>query len=348
MTKPPPLPVQGTFPARKYTDLQLTEDLLDRIHGLLRYPRGAPGALVRKEQAELTPAEQKAFNAAIKKLWTTRDPADPTYHRYDRIVNIHGDMMYAKHTVPMVMGLSSAGQVVPYPLAGLYKFLPWHRAYLYAFEQELRRIDPSVVVPYWDWTKSRALPAWVEVPSVEMHDIMGQPYTVTRSPGSPSALPREEGPTGVRSIMTQHTYTTFTLLLEMFPHNSVHTWVGGTDGTMSDPMISPADPIFWLHHGNIDRLWAIWQKHNPGEHPTFPPGQDVMGPWTLRYDQLAHTNQLGYRYAVEELTPPVEDHPVLAAEGVLRQAVDQAGDAKAAAAANLDERLRREAKARKR
>ncbi|KAI1848861.1 hypothetical protein JX266_005289 [Neoarthrinium moseri] len=41
-------------------------------------------------------------------------------------------------------------------------------------------------------------------------------------------------------------------------HNAIHTYTGG-NGQMSSPPVSSFDPIFWLHHTNIDRLFAIWQ-----------------------------------------------------------------------------------------
>jgi hypothetical protein len=77
-------------------------------------------------------------------------------------------------------------------------------------------------------------------------------------------------------------------------HNRVHLWVGGGAnqnawGTMvwAD---SPNDPVFWLHHCNIDRLWTEWQRQHPGEpyHPgggvgdSGPVGHnlvDSMQPW---------------------------------------------------------------------
>ena len=39
-------------------------------------------------------------------------------------------------------------------------------------------------------------------------------------------------------------------------HNAVHIWVGGDMG----PGTSPNDPIFFLHHCNVDRIWAKWQE----------------------------------------------------------------------------------------
>ena len=34
-------------------------------------------------------------------------------------------------------------------------FLPWHRAYLYYFEQALQDLAPGVTLPWWDWTAER-------------------------------------------------------------------------------------------------------------------------------------------------------------------------------------------------
>ena len=48
-------------------------------------------------------------------------------------------------------------------------------------------------------------------------------------------------------------------------HNRVHIWVGGDMG----PGTSPNDPVFFLHHCNIDRLWALWQHAHPSS-PYLP------------------------------------------------------------------------------
>ena len=39
-------------------------------------------------------------------------------------------------------------------------------------------------------------------------------------------------------------------------HNSVHRWVAGD----MLPATSPNDPVFFLHHCNVDRMWAKWQE----------------------------------------------------------------------------------------
>lgn len=81
-------------------------------------------------------------------------------------------------------------------------------------------------------------------------------------------------------------------------HGNVHIAVGRTTGTMAGAS-SPADPIFWLHHANVDRIWALWQKSPKGANPPtlakklqpatgFPvkfgiPIADVLDPNTLGY-----------------------------------------------------------------
>lgn len=42
------------------------------------------------------------------------------------------------------------------------------------------------------------------------------------------------------------------------PHNSIHDILGGDGGNMSDISISAFDPIFWLHHCNMDRFFYNW------------------------------------------------------------------------------------------
>ncbi|OCL10974.1 Di-copper centre-containing protein [Glonium stellatum] len=46
-------------------------------------------------------------------------------------------------------------------------------------------------------------------------------------------------------------------------HGGGHYGVGGTYGEMGDLYASPSDPIFWLHHANLDRVWWSWQMRNP-------------------------------------------------------------------------------------
>jgi tyrosinase len=100
-------------------------------------------------------------------------------------------------------------------------------------------------------------------------------------------------------------------------HNRVHLWVGGVwdfknkrgpeQGTMS-LNTSPNDPVFWLHHANIDRLWSQWEQiHGEQYKPVSGSrrGQnlnDTMWPYrTVGIEttiaELLDINTLGYTYA---------------------------------------------------
>ncbi|KAJ6260068.1 Tyrosinase [Drechslerella dactyloides] len=46
-------------------------------------------------------------------------------------------------------------------------------------------------------------------------------------------------------------------------HDLIHVLVGGNDGHMTSVPYSAFDPIFWIHHCNVDRLYAIWQVNFP-------------------------------------------------------------------------------------
>lgn len=80
-------------------------------------------------------------------------------------------------------------------------------------------------------------------------------------------------------------------------HNRVHVWVGGS----MLPMSSPNDPIFMLHHCNVDRIWAYWQlthaRRSDGTLTDQYPARgaagvghnfdDIMMPWDGRADPRA-------------------------------------------------------------
>jgi tyrosinase len=94
--------------------------------------------------------------------------------------------------------------------------------------------------------------------------------------------------------------------------NMVHGWVGGLlspseasvkiRGTMLLPT-SPNDPVFFLHHANIDRLWAEWQAMHPDK--TYEPksayagnnADSPMAPFgAVTPRHVEDAQNLGYRY----------------------------------------------------
>ena len=181
-------------------------------------------------------------------------------------------------------------------------FLPWHRGYLASFEAVIARQVANLggpedwALPYWDYSESlaanpnaRLLPPafrdrlladgsanalWSRrafavngdfglVPSVvDLAALTFQNFTSSQ-PGVPSGF---GGPvTGFNPGGGDNG------ALESVPHNRVHTRLGGSNGFMAFPDTAALDPIFWLHHCNVDRLWEVWRNQGPGfANPTAP------------------------------------------------------------------------------
>jgi tyrosinase len=79
-------------------------------------------------------------------------------------------------------------------------------------------------------------------------------------------------------------------------HNRVHVWVGGD----MLPSSSPNDPVFFLNHCNVDRIWSAWQEAYP-ESPYLP-------------DQTESEDLLGHRIDDEmdaQLSAPVTPRQML-------------------------------------
>jgi hypothetical protein len=100
-------------------------------------------------------------------------------------------------------------------------------------------------------------------------------------------------------------------------HNAAHMWVGGS----MMPPTSPNDPVFFLHHANVDRIWANWlrQWFKSGKDDYLPVSggptghnlTDGMFPWgaSSTPESVLDTFALGYWYddapapAVSSLNP---------------------------------------------
>ncbi|KAI8922675.1 hypothetical protein BC831DRAFT_404713, partial [Entophlyctis helioformis] len=91
---------------------------------------------LRKEWRQLSDSERSAYLTAVKKLKARpRGPsagASIASWNYDQFVITHLENVDTAH--------------------GIAAFLPWHRLFINGFEAALRTIDPSVTLPYWDWT----------------------------------------------------------------------------------------------------------------------------------------------------------------------------------------------------
>jgi tyrosinase len=151
------------------------------------------------------------------------------------------------------------------------RFLPWHRIYLLRMEELLMSVDPTVCIPYWKSSQEQAFPAWL-LGFTPIVNLISGPHTVTRNIGAFAFLPNAAD---VATAMANGTFNTFAPALEGI-HNSGHVWVGGSMGGIPT---APADPVFWMHHAEIDRIWSVWQVANPGQNPALAGAAAIMDPW---------------------------------------------------------------------
>ncbi len=165
------------------------------------------------------------------------------------------------------------------------EFALWHRAYLHFFERHLRLMadDPVLALPYWDYgsEEGRVFPAiyapqFLDRAKAELNPLYHPNREVSFARGllEISAAIGQAPKTAAASTFfhavgapgfggdTQDSERTQIGLLEQRPHNDIHLAVGGViddaNGAMAEITTAAFDPVFWVHHANIDRLWAQW------------------------------------------------------------------------------------------
>ena len=181
---------------------------------------------------------------------------------------------------------------------GLDAFLPWHRAYLLDLERELQVIDPSVALPYWrfDAPAPRLFsPDFVGAPAGAPSALGGPPpvlsaanplrsWTIDGAPWvdrHPRFADPRTGPASPqqgRTVLDERTLLLFAAqedlayayeddpdqrpgfrdILEGNPHGAAHVSFAGY---IRSPGTAAGDPLFFLLHCNVDRIWAQWQWH---------------------------------------------------------------------------------------
>ena len=207
---------------------------------------------VRKNANALTESERDRFLSALVVLNQNGDFVDfQNVHINDTSLEIHGRSC----------------------------FLPWHRLYLLDLERKLQRIDPSVSLPYWRFDQA--------APDVFARDFMGEAdatglvqfsstnpmvnWRLTIFGGSSGRIRRtplfdtatepaniENNEMQTLNLGTSDSRTNFQNFerMEEDPHGSAHVSFNGQVSSIGQ---APADPLFFMLHCNVDRLWAKWQ-----------------------------------------------------------------------------------------
>lgn len=227
---------------------------------------------IRKNANNLNSNERAEFVSAVKTIKSAGI--------YDQFVLRHANaIMSAIHRCPA--------------------FLPWHRRFIWDFEQELQRVsgNPNLGLPYWNWPEGGANASMWDANLLGGNGDTGtrivsngpfrsgewmivdssgvQAGPLRRAFGQESwatSLPTQQEIDQVLAIIpydvspwNTNSNPSFRNEIEGFRgpnlHNRGHGWVGGS----MLPMTSPNDPVFFMHHCMVDKMWHEWQLRFPNQ-----------------------------------------------------------------------------------
>jgi tyrosinase len=250
---------------------------------------------VASDEAENDIDSYRKAVEAMKKL-TQNQPSNPLgWLRQARIHGTSGSFNKCRH--------------------GTWFFAPWHRAYVFYFEEIIRELSDNeeFALPYWNWSETHSIPAAFWGNNNALNESS---RGVTQgSKISQDDLDEFVGPSVVSNIVDLPDFESFggdfgsgqsaSGELEVTPHNFVHRWV---EGVMASGE-SPLDPIFWLHHCNVDRLYSEWLRGDGHASPSaatwrnqafndFSNRQGQAAGSAFNCENMLNTDNLHYRYDV--------------------------------------------------
>ncbi|KAK1757917.1 putative tyrosinase [Echria macrotheca] len=272
--------------------------------------------LVRKEWRTLSTPEKRSYITAVKCLLAKPSQTTPfnttgTFSRYDDLVYTHiqqtFQMHYTGHFLAWHRYFTAVYESLLRDECGYTGAQPY-------WDWTLDAVSPAAYVasPVFDpVTGFGGNGPWVETAPDDPFNVPGRtgggcvsdgPFAgaddlVHLGPGdsvayNPQCLRRDLSPSfasrwlsldQTRLTLSQGDFGWFSRVVEGMPsfdasgiHGGGHYGVGGRWGQMGDLYASPCDPIFFLHHANLDRVWWSWQKMDLKKRLT-----DISGPIEL-------------------------------------------------------------------
>ena len=232
------------------------------------------------------------------------EPTNPLSWEYQAA--LHGTNNPALVNAPFVNGCPHYNQAG----ADTGKFfLVWHRLALYHFEEAIRSISgrQDFTLPYWDVTdpNQRTIPkAFLSVDNGGLPGLYDPDRGKTLTDPTKPVLNLNDGKTILPSSerydpalkelsqVANSGYELFNQAIDHAPHGGPHIDI---NGKMLDFKTAALEPLFWVHHCNIDRLWAEYSKDavDPQQFSKLTPGMtfgffDQKGqPVTYSYEAAA-------------------------------------------------------------
>lgn len=234
-------------------------------------PMSCTNPVIRREWRDLSDVEKSEYIDAVQCLRSLPSRLGLNQTLYDDFPYVHSRNGEASHDTAA--------------------FLPWHRYFIHVYERALReQCAYSGHLTYWDWSLDwedvTHAPVWdtilgfggdgneKDLESIHGHCVTDGPFArlkvlyVEKFP-YPHCLSRGFAvgenltrfsaalePTALEKLLRTPDYATFNLGVEDGPHLSIPRSIHGDFSTVT----APADPVFFLHHTQLDRLWWKWQQ----------------------------------------------------------------------------------------
>ncbi len=265
--------------------------------------------IIRKNYLEFAASEKTDYLGALTLVWAG---GVSTVGKGTYFADIHG-----AHFGTNIHSMRGDGS----------NFTSFHRFMLLHYELMLRTAAPQydyLALPYWDWRtdppKSTILPLTAtNSPNfwyfnmLDINKFTGWGLTRSASLTDLSSLPSQ---TTYTNAVTSPTFwstssTSFSRILEGSNHNGAHVWVGGTMATGA----SPRDPIFFIHHCMVDKIWQMYEDETTGLQSNYPtpnyiiPSYNKQEGWVddLYAENTKDSRKIPFRYLA---TQPVTNYDV--------------------------------------
>ena len=156
------------------------------------------------------------------------------------------------------------------------RFLPWHRLYLYYYERTLRKYsgNDGFALPYWNYfdypandpPNLWAPPLATDGGSTTANTFYDELRTLWLNEQRTSMTPDNAS---AKDAFAEITFVDISNSLEGVPHGAMHcaTGNGCTTPHIGWVPVAGNDPLFYMHHANIDRLWQCWMNREAGGQP---------------------------------------------------------------------------------
>lgn len=277
---------------------------------------------IRKNATSITAQKDLvALNTALK-IMRTKDCSDPTSWYYQGGIHwvpdtVNNNKFCSSYSNPGDLKEGWDNCTHSKSRKEKIHFLVWHRMYIYNLERIVRKLSgyQDFALPYWAYTNTTDKKLNRTLPSIfrdqnsglfeqSRYDSLNKGYPLSGS------IVRNLSLTKLNECTL---YSSFNNSINASPHGAMHDYIGqGNDsvymiwnpiyqqtmngGLMANVPSAAFDPIFWLHHSNIDRIWQQWTNSANGQLVTKAELESVPWPYVF-FDE----NGNKVTYSVDEI-----------------------------------------------